>query len=99
MRDPNKPSKDKPHWPGWFYGPNGEAEIFQSQADVPVGWEDHPSKVNSAGNSAAIAPETAEPQPIEIIEAKKANNSADDLLASKPQIQKTFKPRGRPRKK
>jgi len=38
-------SKDKPHWPGWFYGPNGAAEIFQCREDVPAGWEDHPSKV------------------------------------------------------
>lgn len=31
-------------WPSWCYGPNGEAAIFQTQADVPEGWADHPSK-------------------------------------------------------
>lgn len=31
-------------WPGWFYGPNGEAEIFQSEDEVPKGWLDHPAK-------------------------------------------------------
>ena len=38
-------SRERPQWPGWFYGPNGAAEIFQSQDDVPKGWADHPSKV------------------------------------------------------
>lgn len=60
--------KEKPHWPGWFYGPDGAAEIFQCREDVPAGWEDHPSKVIARelrGNS-------AEAQPIEIIEAVKA---------------------------
>jgi hypothetical protein len=32
-------------WPSWRYGPKGEAEIFQCEADVPEGWEDHPSKL------------------------------------------------------
>jgi hypothetical protein len=31
-------------WPSWRYGPNGEADIFESEADVPAGWHDHPSK-------------------------------------------------------
>jgi hypothetical protein len=35
----------KQSWPAWFYGPKGEAAIFQSQGDVPAGWEDDPSKV------------------------------------------------------
>ena len=38
---------EKPHWPGWFYGPNGEAKIFQSPDEVPKGWEDHPTKVKA----------------------------------------------------
>jgi hypothetical protein len=32
-------------FPSWRYGPDGEAEVFTSEADVPKGWEDHPSKV------------------------------------------------------
>lgn len=36
------------NWPAWFYGPDGAAEIFQSEADVPKGWEDHPSKVKAS---------------------------------------------------
>lgn len=31
-------------FPSWYYGPNGEAEIFQSADEVPEGWLDHPSK-------------------------------------------------------
>lgn len=32
-------------FPGWYYGPNGESQIFNSIEEVPEGWEDHPSKV------------------------------------------------------
>lgn len=30
------------------YGPDGQAQIFDSAEDVPEGWEDHPSKVKGA---------------------------------------------------
>ncbi len=32
-------------WPAWRYGPAAAAAIFQTEAEVPKGWEDHPSKV------------------------------------------------------
>lgn len=32
-------------FPAWRYGPNGAAEIFETEADVPEGWVDHPSLV------------------------------------------------------
>lgn len=32
-------------FPSWRYGPGGQAQIFQSEADVPKGWFDHPSKL------------------------------------------------------
>lgn len=31
-------------FPAWFYGPNGEAEIFESQEQIPTGWVDDPNK-------------------------------------------------------
>ncbi len=34
----------KPRYPGWRYGPNGEAEIFQCAEDVPEGWYDTPQE-------------------------------------------------------
>lgn len=40
-------------FPGWFYGPNGEAEIFQKAEDVPKGWEDAPQKVKVPAKSKA----------------------------------------------
>lgn len=49
--------KEKPHWPGWFYGPNGEAEIFQSRDEVPKGWEDHPSKVKPPKADDIVVPD------------------------------------------
>jgi hypothetical protein len=32
-------------FPAWFYGPNGQRQLFQADTDVPAGWHDHPSKV------------------------------------------------------
>lgn len=32
-------------FPGWRWGPDGEARLFQSESDIPKGWVDHPSKV------------------------------------------------------
>lgn len=32
-------------WPAVRYGPNGQADIFQSADEVPEGWVDHPSKI------------------------------------------------------
>ncbi len=32
-------------FPSWRYGPKGQAAVFQSEDDVPAGWEDHPSKL------------------------------------------------------
>ena len=31
-------------WPAWFYGPNGEAEIFNCAEEVPHGWHDDPTR-------------------------------------------------------
>lgn len=35
-------------FPGWRYGPNGEAEIFQKEEDVPEGWTDNPNDFKKA---------------------------------------------------
>lgn len=29
-------------WPAFFYGPNGEADIFNSKEEVPKGWKPEP---------------------------------------------------------
>lgn len=36
---------DKQNWPAWFYGPNGQSQVFENEKDVPSGWADHPTKV------------------------------------------------------
>lgn len=36
------------NWPSWRYGPSGEAQIFQREADVPKGWVDSPGKLPPA---------------------------------------------------
>lgn len=34
-------------FPSWRYGPNGEAAIIETSADVPAGWSDHPAKAKA----------------------------------------------------
>lgn len=31
-------------FPAWFYGPNGESQMFQRREDVPEGWADSPAR-------------------------------------------------------
>lgn len=50
-------------FPGWRYGPNGQSAIFESEADVPTGWQDHPSKVTKAPKA---------PAPVKAAQAKGA---------------------------
>lgn len=38
---------DDKNWPAWRYGPEGESRVFDSEAEVPAGWQDHPSKVTA----------------------------------------------------
>lgn len=45
-------------WPSWRYGPNGASGVFESEADVPNGWKDHPSKVEK-GSGAESGTKTA----------------------------------------
>lgn len=47
-------------WPAWRYGPDGAAEIFNSEDEVPKGWQDHPSKVISPATTGSkpLAPKT-----------------------------------------
>ncbi len=44
-------------YPSWRYGPDGAAKVFQSAAEVPADWFDHPSKVGKA------APQVADNSP------------------------------------
>jgi len=37
---------DPRKWPAWYYGPAGEAAIFERPEDVPAGWADAPGKAS-----------------------------------------------------
>lgn len=39
---------EKVSWPAWYYGPKGEAQIFEKVEDVPKGWQDNPNKFKKA---------------------------------------------------
>ncbi len=57
-KNPNAPrgKLEGSDWPAWRYGPDGAAEIFASESEVPAGWVDHPSKVGAAPSIAAEPP-------------------------------------------
>lgn len=40
---------DKQNWPAWFYGPNGQSQIFNGPLEVPDGWHDSPDKFDADG--------------------------------------------------
>jgi hypothetical protein len=44
-----------PKWPSWRFGPGGQSAVFESEADVPKGWVDHPSKVKGEAKEPAPA--------------------------------------------
>lgn len=35
-------------FPAWFYGPDGQARIFDCAEDIPAGWVDAPCKAIAA---------------------------------------------------
>lgn len=64
--------ENKTWGPAWFYGPNGAAEIFTRESDVPAGWQDHPSKIGKTGKTDLIpapAPTPSAAQNVEEIDA------------------------------
>lgn len=54
-------NKGDPNWPAWYYGPAGEAKVFQSEAEVPQGWLDAPGKHYDPTPPIAPAPDTSLP--------------------------------------
>lgn len=50
-------------WPAWFYGPNGESDIFNAAEEVPVGWSDKPPGDEPAAPEQPEEPEI-EPAPV-----------------------------------
>jgi hypothetical protein len=67
-----------PKWPSWRFGPGGQSAVFESEADVPNGWVDHPTKVDKA-------PKPAPP-------AKTADDKPPAKRAGRPKKAKVVKP-------
>lgn len=65
---------DKQHWPSWRYGPNGQSGVFDSETDVPAGWQDHPSKVGEKPVKAAPADDGDAPETVDLDSAGQAWN-------------------------
>jgi hypothetical protein len=74
-------------FPGWRYGPNGQSAIFESEDDVPNGWEDHPSKVGGVaggGVGTVIAPANSTTTAAEAAKSTEATSQTqtDPAIAS-----------------
>lgn len=67
-------------FPSWRYGPGDAAEIFNSAADVPKGWEDHPGKV-AEKPAAAPKPPKAPKAPVDDVAKARKRQVAADLKA------------------
>lgn len=76
---------EKKSWPAWRYGPNGQADIFQSPEEVPDGWQNHPDKVaGGAGENPLAAFDVSREEAIEILRGDGYNvrkNTSDKKLA------------------
>ncbi len=70
-------------FPSYRYGPNGEAEVFESEADVPEGWLDHPSKFNAPEADAPTAKVTPQKRQTAAEKKAAAAEAADADLDSK----------------
>lgn len=62
--------------PCWRYGPNGEAQIFETMEDIPEGWTDNPNNFKTSseavvGKEPVPADDSAAPATAPV-EAKKA---------------------------
>lgn len=42
---------EKVYWPMWFYGPDGQSQIFNGPLEVPDGWHDSPDKFGDDGKA------------------------------------------------
>lgn len=67
---------DDKNWPAWHYGPNGESQIFQSEDEVPAGWEDHPSKHDQAEGAESGTRTAVQPANVTVTEEDAARTVA-----------------------
>lgn len=94
----------KDQWPGWWFGPHGEQEIFNSPEEVPEGWVSDLSELAQAreaakqeedppipGLSPSLAAEQRNDAAVkEKIAALVEGNSQADLAARLGELNKTL---------
>lgn len=80
-------------FPGWYYGPNGEAEQFNAIEEVPEGWLDHPAKFTGNKQTAPEPKTDKQPLTTRDIEKELSNKSMSELwgLAKKIDVTKDGK--------
>lgn len=83
------------NFPAWYYGPNGESQVFHRLAHVPEGWADAPipgvsyDKTQSTGEAAAVSDLNGALKAAEARADKaeaKVEELSDALKATKDQI-------------
>lgn len=64
------------HWPAWYNGPNGEAEIFRAATEVPAGWTTGAEKRLPSGDK--VASKAKQPEPAAATPTDTLNGDALD---------------------
>jgi len=63
-----------------MYGPNGEAEIFTCEEDIPEGWQDNPNNFKTSNEAVANDTQSRKGKPTAsapaLVEVKKAKAKA-----------------------
>lgn len=79
----------KKEFPAWYYGPKGEAKIFNTAEEVPKGWAKHPDLVGkqSSGGSSNGADDALKEQFERLTGKKAGNKKAETLQAEIEKIQ------------
>jgi len=82
------------NFPAWYYGPDGESQIFDREEDVPEGWTDHPTNVS---NSTSETPEYSSSEPLTEqgnVPSDAGNGAAAEPVSEKPESEAVAAPLG-----
>lgn len=75
---------DAPQFPAFYYGPKGEAEVFQTADAVPEGWKTNPDHHKTAKTAAVAAAQPAKAPAVAPAKAPVAAPAAQVEKAAEP---------------
>ncbi len=66
------------NWPAWWYGPQGQAAVFQRADDVPEGWRDSPAALTFPPPEPAPEPVAPAAEPLQVVPTPPLENSSSE---------------------